>query len=194
MPDYSKGKIYKIVVDTDEEYKPYVGSTCQELSQRMTDHRSKYKNWKNGGGYMKSFKLFDEFGVDKCKIILLEEYSCENNNQLRAKEREWFDKIECCNKIRPHRTDEEIVVQRKKCGFEYYQKNCEKIKIKVAEYREKNKEKINIHMKEYTQINKEKISEKRKNKITCECGDIICLSSLYNHRKTQKHILGISQK
>jgi len=128
MPDYSKGKIYKIVVDTDEEYKPYVGSSCQELSQRMADHRKTYNSWKKGGGYVKSFELFDEFGVDKCKIILLEEYSCENNNQLRAKEREWFDKIECCNQLRPHRTDEEIVIQKKIVVLNIIKKIVKKLK------------------------------------------------------------------
>lgn len=184
--DYSKAKIYKIVADTNEEYQPYIGSTIEELCQRMSAHRSKYKRWKIGGTKYSSFDLFDRFGVDKCKIILLEEYPCDNKMKLLMKEREWFDKIECCNKLRPHRTNEELVIQQKKCDFEYYQKNCERIKIKATEYREKNKEKINKHMKEYNQ--------KRKQKITCECGDIICLFSLYNHRKTQKHISFISQK
>jgi hypothetical protein len=120
--DYSKGKIYKIVADTNEEYKPYVGSTIESLSRRMGGHRRTYKHWKNkGGGYMTSYDLFDKFGVDKCKIILLEEYSCENISQLLMKEREWFDKMECCNQIRPYRSVEEKFEQKK----EQYQKAFE---------------------------------------------------------------------
>ena len=49
MPNYSKGKIYKIVANTDEEYKPYVGSSCQTLCQRMAGHSANYKKWKKGG-------------------------------------------------------------------------------------------------------------------------------------------------
>jgi hypothetical protein len=102
MPDYSKGKIYKIVVDTDEEYKPYVGSTCQELSQRMTDHRKDYKKWKKEKATKCfSYDLFDKFGIESCQIILLEEYPCDSKIKLIMKEREWFDKIKCCNERKP---------------------------------------------------------------------------------------------
>ena len=36
--DYGKGKIYKIIADTKEEYKPYVGSTIQGLAERMAGY------------------------------------------------------------------------------------------------------------------------------------------------------------
>ena len=43
---YLKGKIYKVV---DIGYnKCYVGSTCAELSQRMSSHMTKYKGFVNG--------------------------------------------------------------------------------------------------------------------------------------------------
>jgi len=133
MPDYSKGKIYKIVVDTDEEYKPYVGSTCQELSQRMAEHRGSYKRWKNcKQTKCNCFNLFDLFGVDKCKIILLEEYFCENNNQLRAKEREWFEKIPNCNQVIPLRTYTEKIDKSKEYYIEYYKKNIEENSKKIT--------------------------------------------------------------
>ena len=41
MPDYSKGKIYKILNNIDNEI--YVGSTIKTLSQRMACHRSNLK-------------------------------------------------------------------------------------------------------------------------------------------------------
>ena len=37
MPDYSKGKIYKILNTID--YETYVGSTIETLGQRMAKHR-----------------------------------------------------------------------------------------------------------------------------------------------------------
>ena len=85
--DYSTGKIYKIVVDTDEEYKPYVGSTIQGLAERMGGHRSNYKKWKIGKvAKCSSFDLFDKFGIESCKIILLEEYSCDSKIKLLMKD------------------------------------------------------------------------------------------------------------
>ena len=43
---YLKGKIYKVV---DIGYnKCYVGSTCAELSHRMSGHINKYKGFVNG--------------------------------------------------------------------------------------------------------------------------------------------------
>ena len=141
--DYSKGKIYKIVVDTDEIYLPYVGSTVQGLAERMGGHRSNYKKWKIGRETKcNSFDLFDRFGVDKCKIILLEEYHCDSRMKLLQKEREWFDKMECCNQKKPYVSNEERVEQKK-------------------EYREEHKEQILEYNKEYRDEHKEQLSEKK---------------------------------
>ena len=83
MNRYSKGKIYKIV---DVGYnKCYVGSTCESLSKRMERHRNSYNQYLQGKyNKARSFELFDEFGVENCKILLLQDYPCENKEQLRA--------------------------------------------------------------------------------------------------------------
>ena len=39
MPDYSKGKIYKITNDLNDDV--YIGSTCDTLSRRFSNHKSK---------------------------------------------------------------------------------------------------------------------------------------------------------
>ena len=65
---FQNAKIYKI---TDIGYnKCYIGSTCEELSQRMARHRRKYKSFLSGGkeGHIRSFDLFNEYGVENCKI------------------------------------------------------------------------------------------------------------------------------
>lgn len=109
MPDYSKGKIYRIVIDTNEEYLPYIGSTTQTLSTRMARHRADYKRWKDGKSRkVSSFDLFEIFGIENCEIILIEEYSCDSVEQLNARERYWFDNINNCNKCKPIRTNEEM--------------------------------------------------------------------------------------
>ena len=42
MPDYSKGKIYKILDSIDDEI--YVGSTTETLGARMAKHRASRKS------------------------------------------------------------------------------------------------------------------------------------------------------
>ena len=84
---YANGKIYKI---TDNAYtKCYIGSTVQSLSSRMGGHRRSYNRYLNGKYDLNtSFTLFQEFGIENCKIELIEEYSCENLEQLLKKEGE----------------------------------------------------------------------------------------------------------
>jgi len=205
MPDYQNGKIYKIVVNTEEEYKPYVGSTCEALSRRMAEHRT---NYKRKGKNISSHKLFDEFGIENCKIILLEECPCENREQLLMKEREWLDKIECCNKRRPYNSPEEKLIMEKECKKkydethdrkEYFEANKERFSQQKKEYREANKEKISERGKKRYQENKEiicervkiyreanadKIREKKAEKVTCECGKVCSNSNIARHRKS----------
>ena len=71
MVNYSNGKIYKIESHLGD--KIYIGSTTKEyLSQRMDNHRGHYKVWKNGqGNKTTSFELFDEYGIENCKIVSL---------------------------------------------------------------------------------------------------------------------------
>ena len=71
MNKYHNGKIYKIV---DVGYnKCYVGSTTEKLSMRMVRHRSDYKRYKNGKiNKITSFDLFDTYGIENCKIELVE--------------------------------------------------------------------------------------------------------------------------
>ena len=183
MPDYSKGKVYKIVVDTDEIYLPYVGSSCQELSQRMTDHRDKYKCWKNGGTKCYSFDLFDRFGVENCKIILLEEYPCDSRMKLLMKEREWFDKMECCNKAKPFATKEE----RKKYNKKYCDEHKEEIIEQTKIYRKNHKEQIAERNKIYYEKHKEEIAKKKKINLECNCGSIITRQYKTQHERSQKH-------
>jgi len=155
--DYSKGKIYKIVVDTDEEYKPYVGSTIQGLAERMGGHRSGYKSWKkNKQTCCKSYDLFDRFGVENCKIILLEEYPCDSIMKLLMKEREWFDKMECCNKCKPYTSKDE-----KKENDKLYQQTP-KQKEKKKEYRDEHKEQFAIYIKQYSETHKSELDEYHK--------------------------------
>jgi predicted GIY-YIG superfamily endonuclease len=42
MPDYSNGKIYKLV--SDKTAMIYIGSTTQDLNERLSGHKNEFKN------------------------------------------------------------------------------------------------------------------------------------------------------
>jgi len=80
MPDYSKGKVYKVVNSVNDVI--YIGSTCQPLSARMTGHRWKARSEQTQAMYC----AMRELGIEKFRIILVEEFPCISKSQLEAKE------------------------------------------------------------------------------------------------------------
>jgi hypothetical protein len=184
--DYSKGKVYCVKVNTKEEYLPYVGSTTKQyLSQRMENHRRLYDSWKNKkSGYTAIFELFERYGVENCYIELLELYSCNCNDELRKKEREWFDKVECVNIVRPYVSEEESKGRVKKWMGE----NKEERQIYMKNYREKNYDKLLQNKRDYKIKNAEKIKEQMKERYVCICGAESILWNKARHDRTKKHL------
>jgi hypothetical protein len=154
MNKYEKGKIYRIV---DNAYtKFYYGSTVNELSKRMAHHRCGYQLYKNGKfNYTTSYNLFDDFGVENCKIELVELFPCLSKTELNQREGWYIQNNECVNKVIPGRTEKEYKKQ-------YYQTNKDKLKEHQKEYNEDNKEHLKQKRKEYKQANKEHLKQKRK--------------------------------
>ena len=151
MPDYQKGKIYKIV-DLNEEM-IYFGSTCQQyLCQRMSTHRSSYKKLNN---YCSSHDIFDKYGVENCKILLIENYPCNSKEELLKKEGEYIRQLNCVNKTIPDRTLKEY-----KKLYTTSHKNEKKQYDKI--YREDNKDEIIKKKKKYNDENRDKIKEYNK--------------------------------
>ena len=182
MPDYSKGQIYKIV---DIGYnKCYIGRTVESLSQRMARHRTKYKSWKEGKyHFITSFSLFDEYGVDNCKIEWIENYPCNSKKQLDAREGYYQQTVECINKN---------VSGRSSRG--YYKDKCEEIKEKVKKYKKENPTKIKEGSVGYYKQNKDKLLENIIAHVGGHLPTVIkqdmkkqkCTSNTYNHKPTHK--------
>jgi hypothetical protein len=160
MPDYSKGKIYRIVCNETGEQ--YIGSTTQTLAQRLSHHVS-HKN-------CMSSKIIYRGNYE---IILIEECPCENKNQLLRKERHFIETLDCINIMKPAQTNDERLGKLR----EYYKNNketqlkqskeCYKInRVKKIEYQQKytsdNKDDIKKTQKEYYDNNREKILEKKR--------------------------------
>jgi hypothetical protein len=185
--DYSRGKIYKIVVDTDEEYDVYVGSTAQPLlSSRMTKHRTGYRKWLNGEKtYFSSFKLFERFGLDKCKIVLIENYPCNSVDELTSRERYWFETLKNCNIRKPYLGEEERAKETQKIySHSHYEKNKEKRLEQCRQYREQNTEKIRERCRLYYEKTKEKKELRASEKICCViCQKMLRRDSMCKHKK-----------
>lgn len=78
MPDYTKGKIYKLQC-ADGYY--YIGSTCDTLRGRMWDHKDASET-----GTTRVYQHINRIGWDKVTMILVEDYPCETKDQLRQRE------------------------------------------------------------------------------------------------------------
>ena len=161
MNKYEKGKVYKL---TDLGYsKCYIGSTCDKLlSQRYARHKEQFKRYKQGkANWSSSFCLFEEFGVENCKIELIEEYQCENRHQLQKREGYHIQNNDCVNKQVAGRTKAEYKLEFRDW---YLQQN-----------------------KDRYYNNREQILEQQAETTECDCGSTLRKSGLARHYRTERH-------
>jgi hypothetical protein len=182
MPDYSDGKIYKLVSPSGLTY---IGSTTQTLNARRTKHKGYYlarisgKEVKN----VTSIQLFIEDPED-IEIILIEKFPCESKKELFKRERFYIESIKCVNKYMPFKEPEEKKISQK----EYRDSHKEKSKVYNQKYREKNRDKVLAKKREYNEVNKDKINEKRNAPIECMCGSHYTDRHRARHFKTKRHL------
>jgi len=204
MPDYGKGKIYKI--RSHQTVDVYVGSTCQRLCDRMSGHRRDYKRYKDGKyGYYTSFKILE---YDDAYIELAENYPCLCREGLCQREGQVIRETDnCVNRCIAGRTKQEYYQDNidklkqyskqyrednkehvKQYDKQYKEDNKEHLKQYDKQYREDNKDKMKQYrednknkMKQYYEDNKEHIGEIKKQKYECECG------SRYTHANKSRH-------
>ena len=127
MVNYQLGKIYKFVCKSTGLV--YYGSTCKKsLSKRLAGHKSDYIRGKKCA----SVKILEN---NNYGIFLVENYPCNNKDELRMRERFYIENNECVNECIPIITKEERPLYLK-------------------EYKERNKTKINENKKIYNTIHK----------------------------------------
>lgn len=102
MPDYTQGKIYKIVGGN----LTYIGSTTLTLPQRLADHIIQKRMYEGGLKHkrMTSFQVLD---TPDYTIALIEEVICETKEELLQRERYWIENTQCVNQVVPMRTEKE---------------------------------------------------------------------------------------
>ena len=141
---YNNGKIYKIWNIVNDNI--YVGSTCSLLCKRMAKHRDALTVEKLQNRNL--YKLMTALGKDKFHIELIEDYPCNNKEQLRKREGHFIREMGTLNMAIEDRTREE-----------YKTANKDKIKEYMVKYREDKKDQILEKTKEYRENNKDKIKQ-----------------------------------
>jgi group I intron endonuclease len=203
---YHKGKIYKIVNGINDDI--YIGSTVKQLSNRMSGHRSMAKLFPDRKVYI----TMNEIGISHFKIILVEEYKCDNIDQLRARE-DYFIQLMKPNlntyaAILNEETDKE---RKRQYRIEYrkipltaerinkkkeYNKAYAKTEICKtgaqiyrAAHKNETKERNSIYQETHKEERKEYNTEYYKKMIYCEaCKQYIKKYNKTRHERNQKHI------
>lgn len=114
---YETGKIYKLECE-DGHF--YYGSTICDLRKRLYYHKKSSEKQP-----YRVYQHINTIGWDKVKIVLVENFSCENRQQLNQKENEYIllhkNSELCLNTIVSFHTEESRKIAQK----ERYQKNIE---------------------------------------------------------------------
>ena len=170
---FQHGKIYRVC---DTSYtKFYYGSTVQPLSVRMCGHRADFKRFQLGGRtHVTIYDIFDEFGVENCKIELVETFPCDSKDELLKREGYHIQANPCVNKHIAGRTRNEYWnfyrdthrdarleyqkqyrLERADAIKEYYHKNKDKFRERHKEYNETHKDTIKVQRKAYRELHKD---------------------------------------
>jgi hypothetical protein len=170
MSNNSTSYIYKLTSDKTD--KIFIGSTSQNLDERLAQHKRDYKRYlEHKYHYVASF----EFVTHKnCKIEVLHSIKSSDKSKIRKWKQIYINlNPHCVNKHNACRCKDRVYSQR------YYKRNYEKILQRKVEYRKNNWSEI---------------SKRRSQKIECECGLFISKSNFAKHKRTAKHIKSIAMQ
>ena len=145
MPDYQLSKIYKLVSNKTED--SYIGSCLMRLSTRLCNH-------KNIANTTVSKKLFINEAI--ITIVLIENFPCNNKNELKARELYYITTNNCINVNKPFVCEipcSDIKAWKK----EYYNANSEQLNEKQKEYYHANTEKRIEYQQRYRETHTEQI-------------------------------------
>jgi hypothetical protein len=173
MPDYQKAKIYKLISLETNEF--YIGSTVRSLSHRKGGHISSYKAWllNKKSPVCHSYKLIEIGDVD---IILIENYPCNNKEELHSRERFHIENNKCINIKLPIVTKKDIAERQKK----YWQDNAEYF------HKWRKQDKLDNPDK-YKEKNKRAYEISKPKRFICECGSNVKLHGKNEHFQSDKH-------
>ncbi len=168
MVNYQNGKIYKIVDHTTDNI--YIGSTCEPtLAKRLSKHVTSYKCYTTTKltNYLTSFDIIKNQNYE---IILIENYPCQNRDELHAREAFWIQQIKCINRNLPYLGLTVKHTDKREYDKEYHKTQQNKIALRK-------------HNKRLTTVIQ---------KYDCMCGGKYTSENKYNHMHTKLHLSFVS--
>lgn len=163
MTDYTNSLIYKLCCKDATITDEYIGSTTNKY-KRKQHHKTSCNNENSKKFNYPVYQFIRENGgFENWDLIILEEYSCENKNQLLMKEREWIE------------------LRRPSL-------NCNRSFITKEERKEQKNRITSHHSHKNYHENKDAIKKKFYEKVICECGCETTYHHLARHKKTKKHL------
>ena len=196
--DYSNTIIYKIQHEDNSEL-IYVGHTT-DFTKRKYQHKHFSTCLTNSKHNLKVYKMIRDNGGWECfRMIEIKKFSCNDSNEACAEEDRIMQELKpIMNSQRAYTgltTQEynkqynidnvDVIKEQQK---QYNINNVDKLSEIHKNYRINNNEKIKVYRRQYHIDNGDKIREKNKEKMTCECGAIICKGSLSRHTRTKTHL------
>ena len=175
MCDYSQAKIYKLVSkDTNEIY---IGSTCNPLNQRLSEHISNYRRFLVGKmAFISSYHLVN---CDDIEICLIENFPCQTNTELHRREGFYIRNTVCVNIRIAGRNIKEYPHEMKDYYINYYQDNKAELNAKHAKYNLKNRARIHA---------------RQNAKFLCDCGGKYTRANRARHIRSLQHQSFISKQ
>jgi hypothetical protein len=163
--DYKNSKIFILEPKTQHpEEDIFYSSTTQPIFKRLSQYKKTYLK-KNI-----SYKwLFDKYGIDNIKIVLIKSFSCNNKEELEAEEAKYIRENDCINKMinlkhQETKEDKQEIKEEDKQEIKKI-KEEDKQEIKEEDNKEKTaRDKKRDTYKEYYNKNKENILKKRRDK------------------------------
>ena len=133
----------------------------------MARHRHKYQHYLNTGKkHTNVVLLFDEFGIENCKIELIENYPCESKALLQRQEGHHIRNTDCVNKKVEGRTRKEYSEENKdrisERGKDWYENNKEYCAERARLKRELFNEKVNEQHRQSYYKHREETNERRR--------------------------------
>jgi hypothetical protein len=179
--DYKNSKIFILEPKTQHpEEDIFYSSTTQPIFKRLSQFKK--DNLKKNTSYK---WLFDKYGIDNIKIVLIKSFSCNNKEELEAEEAKYIRENDCINKMinlnkQKTKEDKQEIKEEKEIKKEDKQEIKEdkqeikedkqeikedKREIKEEDNKEKTaRDKKRDTYKEYYTKNKENILKKRRDK------------------------------
>jgi flagellar biosynthesis GTPase FlhF len=176
--DYKNSKIFILEPKTQHpEEDIFYSSTTQPIFKRLSQFKK--DNLKKNTSYK---WLFDKYGIDNIKIVLIKSFSCNNKEELEAEEAKYIRENDCINKMinlnkQKTKEDKQEIKEEKEIKEEDKQEikedkqeikeDKQEIKEDKREIKEEDKHEINFFLskviKEIKEENKE-IKEENKTK------------------------------